>query len=311
MTLQQLQYIVTLDKERNFVSAAQKCFVTQPALTVQLQKLEEELGVTIFDRTKKPLIPTEIGKEIIAQAKKIIRESEKIPDIVSSYKTELSGDLNLGIIPTVGQYLLPLFINAFINKYPAINVHVFEYPTEVLIGHLDNGKIDAGIISTPVPYSHLHSIPLFYEEMYVLVSPDHPLKCELLVESADLPEDDLWLLGEGHCFRNQAIRICRSKNNKKDLRFTYESNSIESLKRVVKSRQGITIIPEMASWEIKKSEKELVKKFKDFNPIREISLVVNRTFLKRQIIEKLQEEISLIIPAHMKAISERDVINPF
>lgn len=311
MTLQQLQYIIALDKERNFVSAAKKCFVTQPALTIQVQKLEEELGVTIFDRNKKPLIPTEIGKEIILQAKNILRETDKIPDIISSYKTEIGGDLKLGIIPTVGQYLLPLFINSFIKKYPLVNIHVYEYPTEILINHMENGNIDAGIISTPVSYKQIVTFPLFYEEMYVLVSPEHPLRDLANVTPDQLPESDLWLLGAGHCFRNQTIRICRSETDSKDLRFTYESNSIEALKRVVKSRQGITIIPEMASWEMKKSEQNLIKKFKDFQPVREISLAVNRTFLKRQLIEKLKDEILKVLPLRMKSVDNRDVINPF
>ncbi len=311
MTLQQLQYIVTLNDERNFVSAAEKCFVTQPALTTQVKKLENELGVIIFDRSKKPLIATEIGLQIIDQAKYILLQSKKIPDLIEEYQGNLKGNLHIGVLPTIGLYLLPKFINSFIDKYPYTNMHVSESTTDSIITQLYNGNIDVGIIATPVEYKNILTVPVYYEEMYTYMSKQHPLIMKDKISSSDLLSKDLWLLSSGHCFRNQIISICRGDQKTSQHNFTYESSSIEALKQIVSLKKGVTIIPELSLKDSKKSELKQVKKFVDITPIREISLVVNRAFLKKRLIDNLKKEIQLSLPKHMLQVSGRDIVNPF
>jgi LysR family transcriptional regulator, hydrogen peroxide-inducible genes activator len=311
MTLQQLQYVITLSKEKNFVSAAQKCFVTQPALTTQVKKLEDELGIIIFDRSKKPVIPTEIGQIIIEQAKTILQESKKIPDLIKEYREDLSGELRIGILPTIGLYLLPLFVNSFLNKCPSTQVHVSEHVTEDIITQLQDGNIDVGIIATPLPYGDIVAVPIYYEEMFAYISQGHPLIKKSIISTTNLHNEDLWLLSSGHCFRNQVATICRSNHKSEQERFVYESNSIEALKRIMATKQGITIIPELALEQPGKQKNNQIKKFTDIIPIREISLVVNRAYLKKKLIEKLKDEIQSALPEHMLHIGGRDIVDPF
>ncbi|KAA3610169.1 MAG: LysR family transcriptional regulator [Calditrichaeota bacterium] len=311
MTLQQLQYIVTLNEEKNFVSAAEKCFVTQPALTTQIKKLENQLGIIIFDRSKKPLIATEVGLKVIEQAKYVLLQSQKIPDLIKEYQTDLSGNLKIGILPTIGLYLLPLFINPFLSRFPEINVHVSENITETIIKQLHNGSIDVGIIATPVNYKNIITIPIYYEEMYAYISKQHAFIQNERISTQNLVDEDLWLLSSGHCFRNQMIRICKGGQKGLQHSFTYESNSIETLKRIIASKPGITIIPELALLEVAKSEEKQIKKFDDITPIRQISIVVNRAFLKERLIEKLKNEIKSVLPKHMLNSSGRDIVDPF
>ncbi|RMH63655.1 MAG: hydrogen peroxide-inducible genes activator [Calditrichaeota bacterium] len=312
MTLQQLHYIVALDQERNFVKAAQRCFVTQPALTVQVQKLEEELGVVIFDRAKKPLMPTMIGKQLIDQARLIIRETEKMQDIVHDHETEISGELKIGVLPTIGQYLLPLFVNRFIENYPGVYLKVEEGQTGELVEKLKNGTLDAAIYATPVEEKYLVGRVLYYEEMFVFVSADHPFARLKTIEPKSLTVDELWLLSMGNCFRNQVVNICnRDRNAAHDLPFTYESDSIESLKRIVKLQKGLTVIPEMAAWDLSDADKKMLKPFANLTPVREISLVVNRTFLKKKLIDVLHDAVIKALPEHMRALNGRSLIEPY
>jgi LysR family transcriptional regulator, hydrogen peroxide-inducible genes activator len=311
MTLQQLQYIVTLSKEKNFVAAAQKCFVTQPALTTQIKKLEDELGIIIFDRSKKPVIPTEIGQKVINQANSILLESKKIPDLIKEYREDLSGELRIGILPTIGLYLLPLFVNSLLGKLPSIKLHVSENITETIIKQIYDGDIDVGIIATPIDSPNIISVPIYYEEMFAYISRGHPLLDKAKISTTNLLSEDLWLLSSGHCFRNQVATICKGEQNIERQRFIYESNSIEALKRIIATKRGITIIPELALEKPQPNKKGQVKKFADIAPIREISLVVNRAYLKKKLIEKLKDEIQSALPQHMLQIAGRDIVNPF
>ncbi len=312
MTLQQLHYIIALDIERNFVKAAERCYVTQPALTVQIQKLEEELGTIIFDRGKKPLIPTDLGEKLIEQARRVVREMEKMKDIVHEYEGDVSGALRLGVLPTIGQYLLPHFVQDFISQYPRVYLHVEEGQTEELITGLKNGTLDAAIFATPVEDQNIAGRPLYYEEMLVFVSPEHPYAVKKQIEPDELTVDELWLLSMGNCFRNQVVNICnREQTENEDIHFTYESDSIESLKRIVKLQKGLTVIPEMAGWDLQESEKKMLKPFAHMTPVREISLVVNRTFLKKKLIDTLHQTITGSLPAHMLKINGRSLIEPY
>ena len=209
MTIVQLEYAVAIDTYRSFVLAAQKCFVTQPTLSMQVQKLEEQLGVKLFDRTRQPVVPTEIGVEIIEQARKIISESNKIKEIIADKNNEISGELKLGIIPTVAPYLLPKVLGNFLIKYPKVNLNITELHTDVIINQLKLAILDCGILATPLLQTTLVETPLYYENFVSYVSKISPLFKKKALIASDLVDDQLWLLNEGHCLRNQILNICK------------------------------------------------------------------------------------------------------
>lgn len=300
MTTIQLQYIVAIADHGSFVEAAKKSFVTQPALTTQVKNLENELDVIIFDRTRKPIIPTEIGEQIIEQAREVLQQMRKIPDIVNEFNTEIKGNLTLGIIPTISPYLIPLFINALHKELPEVNVNVMEEITEEVIFKLKNGELDAGIIATPIKAKGIVSIPLYYERFFAYVSRNHPLYYKDALRAEDLKLADLWLLKEGNCFRNQIVNIC-AKSAQEDFsnHFRYESHSIESLKRIVEVKDGITLIPELAANIISAKKNDMIKEIEDVQPTREVSVVVSRQFLKKRLVDNLVRTIKRKVPQTM------------
>ena len=311
MTLQQLEYIVALDIERNFVRAAQRSFITQPGITLQIQKLENELGVILFDRSKKPLIPTEIGQKVLEQARAALREAKRIHDLVSDYNEKPAGLIRLGILPTIAPYLLPLFINDFIQKYPAISVQVSEAQTETLVRQLEDDEIDAAIFATPVAAKNLSAKILFFEEMRVFVSREHPFYKLKSIAPQSLTVNELWLLSMGNCFRNQVVTICSHAQKEGRESFRYESESIESLKRIVTLQKGLTVIPELAAMQLPEVERIMVKKFEGIPPVREISLVLNRIYLKKRLIDTLFEAILSAVPENMRNLGKRELVEPF
>jgi len=306
MTLTQLNAIVVLAAERNFARAAEKCFITQPALTMQVQNLEQELGVKIFDRSKKPLIPTELGAVIIEQAQFVLQETQKISEFVKEFREEIGGQLRLGIIPTIAPYLVPRFINSFLKKYPLVQLSITEKLTETIIEQLKSNELDAGIFVTPWNDKAINVMPMFYEEFFVYVSPQHPLFKKKKLDFDDLLLEDVWLLDEGNCFRNQVINICHTTQQKRALPLRYQSGSIESLKKIVETRAGMTLIPELAIENISVGNKNMVKRFKYSTPVREVSLVTTRSFVKKRLIEKLKEEIIAHIPKKMLELKGRE-----
>ncbi len=301
MNIQQIEYLLAVNKYRSFSKAAENIFVTQPALTIQIRRLEDELGVELFDRNKKPLEPTEIGERIIEQARFLQKNIEKLSDIVSEFKRELSGNLRIGIIPTVSPYLVPKFVNEFVGNFPEVNLQFTELITEDILSHLEEGTLDAGIIVTPFPMKNMTVFPLYYEEFFLYVSDKHPLIKRKNIRVSELNLQDLWLLEEGNCFRNQVINICRrEKDYKSKWKFDYESLSIDSLLKIVNSSRGITVIPELALEDIPESGKNKVKKFLNYHPVREVSLIVEKTFLKKNLIEGLTEIIINGMPKKMR-----------
>src|SRR3984885_9720067 len=201
MTITKLEYIVAVDTYRSFVLAAEKCFVTQPTLSMQVQKLEDTLGVKLFDRSKQPVTPTEIGTEIISQARIMLGESEKIREIITDRKKELSGELKVGIIPTVAPYILPKILQGFIEKYPQVKLVVWEQTTEQIIQQLKLGIIDCGILSTPLNESNLTEVPVFYENFVAYVSKNSNLSKKRNISPEDIDMEEIWILNEGHCMR--------------------------------------------------------------------------------------------------------------
>lgn len=282
-TLIQLEYIVAVDTYRHYVTAAEKCFVTQPTLSMQIKKMEDELGIIIFDRTKQPIIPTEIGEKIIEQARIIIAESKKIDEIVNNYNGSVSGEINIGIIPSLAPYLLPLFIGKFTKKHPELNVKVIELLSEEIIEQLKKDLLDVGILVTPLHEKGIKEEPLFYEEMMVYANNTHPITNNKKLKLSQLANPDLWILGSGHCFRDQVINLCNYKGAlKNDIHFEYESGSLETIKKLVELEGGFTILPELAVDIKNKKSKTSIIRFNKNNPIREVSMVYSRNFTKEK-----------------------------
>lgn len=298
MTLVQLEYIVALDTHRHFAIAAANCFVTQPTLSMQIQKLEDSLGVQLFDREKHPIEPTAIGSKVILQARHILSESKKIAEIISDEKNEIAGDITLGVIPTLAPYVIPLFVSSFMEKYPKVNLKVSEQVSESLIELLKNEKVDIGLIVTPVNDDSLTEYPMFYEEFFAYVSHHHKLFKERSIDPSTLDTEGLWILNEGHCFRNQTLDICNiSEPNSYSKRLKYESGSLETLKRLVDKQGGFTLLPELVSYDLDKNDRSKLRQFQEPIPTREVSLLTKKSFLKKKIVEAIHTEILDNLPA--------------
>jgi LysR family hydrogen peroxide-inducible transcriptional activator len=307
MTLTQLEYIIALDTYRHFVLASEKCFVTQPTLSMQIQKLEEELGVKIFDRTKQPVIPTEIGASIIAQARIILRESRMIQDLINTQKDIMTGELRVGVIPTLAPYLLPPLFQQIREKYPQLNLVIKETITEEVLHELKNNRLDCGIVVTPLNDVSIKEDILFYEELFVYVSRKNALYNKKYVLANEIDPNQLWLLEEGHCFRSQVLNLCELRKYS-DLHVKYETGNIETLKRMVDKSDGITILPELAVMEFTKAQMRFVKKLKEPSPAREVSLVTHRDHIKTKLIKTLKEEILTIVPKPMQKLYKKKVV---
>lgn len=309
MTIVQLEYIVAVDTYRSFVAAAEKCFVTQPTLSMQVQKLEDTLGVKLFDRAKQPVVPTEIGSDIIAQARILLSEHQKIKEIISDRQRDLAGELKIGIIPTVAPYILPKIITQFIHKYPQVKLVVWEQTTDQIIQQIKLGMIDCGILSTPLHESQLTETPLFYENFVAYVAKNSILAKKKNINPDDINMEELWILNEGHCMRDQVLNICqRRKSSKGFQHFEYNTGSIETLKRMVDQNNGTTILPELALADLTDKQLDKVRYFKSPEPAREISIVTQRNFVKRRLIEALKAEILEFVPKRMKSRKKKELI---
>ncbi len=309
MTFTQLEYIIALDAYRHFTLAAENSHVTQPTLSMQIQKLEEELGLPIFDRSKQPVMPTEAGVEIISQAKYIIQHRDMLQDMVQQKKGLLTGELRIGVIPTLAPYLLPLFIQSFTNKYPQVKIIVSELTTDLVIKQLQEGSIDAGILVTPLNHKGIREHVLFYEELLVYVSKNNTLFKKNYVLAKDIDPNKLWLLEEGHCFRSQIENLCElRKKSIKGALFDYETGSIETLRRMVDMNDGITFLPELATLDMPDIQLQLVRHFKSPAPVREVSVVVQRDFVKKRLIDALKQEIIASVPAKIRKNKPANIV---
>ena len=309
MTISQLEYVIAVDTYRSFVVAANKCFVTQPTLSMQIQKLEDTLGVKLFDRSHQPVIPTEIGEEIIAQARILLAESEKIKEIISDRQKELSGELRVGIIPTVSPYILPKILNGFIQKYPQVKLIVWEQTTEQIIQQLKLGTIDCGILSTPLHENNLTEIPVFYENFVAYASKNSKLFKKKTISPEDIDMEEIWVLNEGHCMREQVLNICQRRRATKGFQhFEYNTGSVETLKRMVDMNNGATILPELALVDMSDKQRDRVRYFKSPEPAREVSIVIHRNFLKRRMIEALKNEILEFVPKRLRTKKKKEIM---
>ena len=300
ITLTQLEYIVAIDEYRHFATAAEKCFVTQPTLSMQIKKLEDELGVIIFDRSRQPVVPTDLGAKLIEQARMTLSATQRIKEIIQEEQQEVEGTLKIGIIPTLAPYLLPVFIGPYIRKYPAVKVEVEELVSEEIIRRLKRDMLDVGLFVTPYHDEKIVERPVSYEEMLVYAHPDSELLKKKEVGHEDIVTSDIWMLGNGHCFRNQVVNLCEmSASQHKNLPFEFESNSLETLMRIVDVEGGFTLIPELALQYMSPEKKKQVRSIANTKPLREVSVIYSRHFTKQRLITLLCDEIKSVVPAHM------------
>ncbi len=306
MTLTQLEYVVAVATYRSFVAAAEKCFVTQPTLSMQIQKLEDELGVKLFDRNKHPISATEIGEAIISQAKTILSEAGKVTEIISKSKDQVWGTFKLAIIPTVAPYILPSFLVKYAAKYPKVKLTVVEMTTPEIIKALENDELDAAILSTPLERPLIQEHPLFFEPLVAYFTNEDAKGLPNVVKPTDINLEKLWLLHEGNCLRNQVLNLCEEniQNIQADKPYFYESGSVDMLRKMVDTNGGVAILPELATFEFQEKYMDNIRYFENPQPEREISIVTNSHFVRNSILESLKEEILAIIPEKMKIQKE-------
>jgi LysR family hydrogen peroxide-inducible transcriptional activator len=298
MNIQQLEYIIAVDNFRHFAKAAEASFVTQPTLSMMIQKLEEELDVKIFDRGKLPVQPTPIGSQIINQARVIVSQVKQVKDIVQEEKGIVKGSLKIGIIPTISPYLLPKLIQNHTEHGFDIELVIEEATTDQIIEKLTSGSIDIGILATPLSNERLKEYPVYYERFFAYVSPEETsLYAKKELDEEDLNINRLWLLNEVHCFRSQILRLCnmRKKRNIHTL-LSYEAGSIGTLVSIVDQNSGLTVIPEMALEHLTEEQKKNVRPLKKMTPVREISLVTRKEFLRERMLALLIKEVKESVP---------------
>ncbi|MGL4993521.1 MAG: hydrogen peroxide-inducible genes activator [Bacteroidales bacterium] len=307
MTLQQFEYILAVDHHRHFAKAAEHCFVTQPTLSTMIHKLEEELGVKIFDRKQQPVCPTPIGVQIIEQARVILSQVNQIPEIINESQGSISGTFKLGILPTIAPYLLPRFFPNLSKIYPSLDLRVIEMKTSEIKHSLLTGDIDAGIVANLSDMDSFNKTTLFFEEFFAYVAADLTLSQRDLIRSSDLSSEELWLLDEGHCFRDQLVRFCQLKGGQAS-QVAYTLGSMETFMRMVESGRGITFIPELAVAQLSPTQKALVRPFAIPTPAREIIILTNTNFIRHTLLEKLVQQIQTSVPKEMLAIKPTQMV---
>ena len=295
MTITQLKYVLAVAEHKNFTLAAEKCFVTQPTLSMQIQKIEEELSIQIFDRSKKPIQLTDIGQKIVNQAKNIVNEADRIQDIVEQQKGFIGGEFRLGIIPTIMPTLLPMFLNNFIKKYPKVKLIIEELNTEEIIIKLNNGHLDAAIAATPLLEEKIKEIVLYFEPFVAYIPESHQNFQKEEIEVSDLNLDDILLLQDGHCFRDGILNLCKSQGKNEFNHFQIESGSFETLIKLADEGLGTTLLPYLHTLDLKESDKIKLRHFKEPKPAREVSLIFPKNELKIQIIDALRSTIAGVI----------------
>ena len=299
MTLTQLNYMLAVAEHGNFTTAAEKSFVTQPTLSMLVQKIEEELGVKIFNRGTKPIILTDVGEKIVLQAKRIVDEASRMGDIVSTEKGFVGGVFRLGIIPTIMPTLLPMFLNIFTKKFPKVDLKIEELTTENISKLLNQGHIDAGIAATPLGEDSIIEIPLYHEPFVGYIPESNSLYGNEQVAIEDLDISEILVLEDGHCFRNHVLNLCQVKQQNNN-RFEIKSGSFETLIKLADEGLGMTLLPYLHGIELSKEKRKNIRLFPDPAPAREVSLIHSKSQLKMPIISALRATISSIIRGAIK-----------
>ncbi len=295
MTLQQLQYLLALDNHRQFVQAADECGVAQPTLSAMISKLEKELDVQIFDRSKKPLEPTPLGLKIIQQARNILRESNKISELIDVETQTITGLLRIGIIPTLAPYLLPDFIQKFQKNYPQVQLKIKEQQTDQLLEQLMADELDLCIAATPLGHEDTYEIPLYYESFVAYMSPEHPAS-DQKISAKNMPKKGLWTLGRGHCLRDQVFNFCKTNDSAEA---TFQAGSIDTLIRIVDTNGGYTVIPTLHTKYLKPTQRKKLKTIDSPPAVREISIVIHKNYVREKLLNAVSDTIKDIIPDEM------------
>lgn len=318
-TLTQLQYIVAVDRLRHFGKAAKACHVSQPSLSMQLHKAEDELGVVLFDRNAKPVVPTDEGRALIEQARQVIREHERLLELSRSTKGEVAGNFHIAVIPTLASYLVPLFIDEFSKRYPHLNLRVDEMKTEDIIAALIEDRLDAALLATPLHESALQEDPVFYEPFFLYAHPSHPLLQQKNIKAADLDIDEVWLLRDGHCLRHQIINFCsvardRKEHHGKDAgvlaNVNFEGGTMETLRALIqKTKRGYTLLPQLFIEQLPPAERAAsVRSFAGQVPVREVSVVTRRGHWKARMAYALGDTLKQLIPSELQSSSKTQKI---
>ena len=299
MNLAQLKYVVALDEHRHFSRAARSCGVTQPTLSTQLAKLEKELGVQIFDRDRRPVEPTDLGREIVGQARQVLREAGRFEEVIQEARGVVAGDLRVGVLPTLAPYLLPLFVSDLSQRHPGISLSVEELMTEQILQRLKADHLDVGVIATSEREQGWIERKLFVEPFVGYLAPGHPLLARHRLRREDLEIDDLWILHEGHCFREQILELCEDLRQEGARRrsVTFRSGNLETLKQMVDASGGMTLLPGLAVDGLTGTERDRVRHFVEPSPARTVRLVRGKTYLKRSLIEAFTGVLLEALPA--------------
>jgi LysR family hydrogen peroxide-inducible transcriptional activator len=308
MTLSQLGYLVAVDRVRSFREAAATCFVTQPALSQQIMKLEEQLGVRIFDRSRQPVVPTEAGARVLAQARVILREAERMRDVVAGLSGELAGTYRLAILPTLAPTLLPRFLPGFVRRHPRVDLVIEELQTAVMLARLSEDTLDGGLAATPLHAPGIQEQPLYREPFHVYAAAGHPLARRRSVRQADLADESVWIMAEGHCFREQVLQLCgtgRTVGAPGTGSVRFESGNFDTLIRLVDAGLGMTVLPELVIEGLPAARRrQRVRPFAPPVPVREVSFVHARDHLRRAIADALVEDVRRALPPALVAAAE-------
>ena len=309
MTITQLKYTLAVAEYKNFTVAAEHCFVTQPTLSMQIQKLEEQLDAKIFNRSKKPIQLTPIGQKIVEQAKVIVDESNRIIDIIHQQKGYVGGEFKLGIIPTVMPTLLPMFLKNFTKSYPKVHLIIEELTTEEIVRKLTDGHIDAALAATPLENEAITERVLYYEPFVGLIPEGHRLFENKKIETSELEVEDILLLEDGHCFKESVLNLCRANKNNTSKHFQLQSGSFDTLIKLSKDGLGMTLLPYLNTLDLAEEDKVYLREFVTPPPAREVSLIYHKSQLKMQLIEALKSSIDGVVRGAI-AFSDVEIISP-
>lgn len=296
MTLQQMEYIVAVDKYRHFVRAAEACKVTQSTLSSMIQKLEDELDVKVFDRNSHPVRPTHEGEQIISRAKIILYKTSQIKEMVLNEREQETGEIRLSVIPTIAPYILPKLFKVVHEKHSDITLRVSEARTANIVKQLERAEIDMALLTTPLHNPELLEIPVYYEKFVAYVSPSEELYRQKEIENHNLPVEHLWVLQEGNCLRDQVMKLCELKSGYSTI---YEAGSIETLVKIVDENGGYTVIPELHVELLRHCQQSKIRQIVNPEPVREVSLVVRKDYVRERLLNIMAECIRDIIPEHM------------
>jgi len=302
MTITQLEYVVAVATYKSFVAAAEKSFVTQPTLSMQIHKLEEELNIRIFDRNKHPITPTETGAEIVRQAKIILAESEKIQELIQQRQGTVKGRFRMAVIPTIAPYILPKLLETHARLHPDLQLVVTEMQTDEIVRKLKDDELDCGLVSTPLDESRIKEYPLFYEPLIAYFGKKEKALAKKMVAPEDIDLARVWMLNEGNCLRNQVLNLCSKHLEKlqENRPYRYESGNVETLRKMVDRNGGITILPELATFEFNDEGMDYVRYFEEPEPVREVALITNDHFVRLSVLQTLIDGILEIIPEKMR-----------